>query len=64
MYADDTTIFNIGKDISELQRNSDNTGLVKQYFETNNLFINPTQTHFILFQTKQYRQRSKFKILI
>jgi hypothetical protein len=30
----------------------------------NNLFINPTKTHCILFQTKQRRQESKLKILI
>jgi hypothetical protein len=35
MYADVTSIFNIGQDISEFQRTtSDNTGLVEQYFET------------------------------
>jgi hypothetical protein len=36
MYADDTSLFNIGQDTNEPQRTtSDNTGLVKQYFETN-----------------------------
>jgi hypothetical protein len=50
---------NTGQDINELQKTtSDNTGLVEQYFETNNLFITSTKTH-ILFQTKQCRQESK-----
>jgi hypothetical protein len=36
MYADDTSVFNIGQDTNESQRvTSDNTGLVEQYFETN-----------------------------
>jgi hypothetical protein len=65
MCADDTSILNIGQDINELQKTtSDNTGLVEQYFEINNLFINPTKTHYILFRTKQCRQESNLKILI
>jgi hypothetical protein len=39
MYADDTSIL-IGQDIKELQekkKTSESTGLVEQYFETNNL---------------------------
>jgi hypothetical protein len=41
---------------------SDN--IVEQYFEINNLFINPSKTHYILFQKKQCRQESNLKILI
>jgi hypothetical protein len=64
MYADDTSILNIRQDINELQNiTSDNTGAVEQYFEINNLFINPSKTH-ILFQPKQCRQESNLKILI
>jgi hypothetical protein len=44
----------IGQDINELQKNtSENTGLVEQYFEKNNLSINPTKTNYILLQMKQ-----------
>jgi hypothetical protein len=32
--------------------------------QINNLFINPTKTHYILFQTKQFRQESNLTILI
>jgi hypothetical protein len=65
MYADDTSILNIGQDINELQIIiSDNIGVVEQYFEINNLFTNPSKTHYILFHTKQCRQESNLKILI
>jgi hypothetical protein len=54
MYAYDTSVLNIGQDIIELQKTtSENTGLIEQYFETNNLFINPTKTHYIILQMKQ-----------
>jgi hypothetical protein len=54
MYADGTSILNTGQDINELQNiTSDNIGVVEQYFEINNLFINPSETRYILFQTKQ-----------
>jgi hypothetical protein len=46
MYADDTSILNIGVDIQEL-KNLDNTGLVEHYFETSNLFINPAKTLYV-----------------
>jgi hypothetical protein len=65
MHADDTSMLNIGQDINELQkRTSENTGLVEQYFETSNLSIHPTKTHYILFQKKQCRQESELMILI
>ena len=65
MYADDTTIMNVGHDIKELQKiTAANTGVVEQYFEINNLVINPSKTHYILFQTKHRRQESNLKILI
>jgi hypothetical protein len=51
MYADDTSILNIGHDIHELQNiTSDNIGVVEQYFEINSLFINPSKTQYILFR--------------
>jgi hypothetical protein len=54
MYADDTTIMNVGHDIKELQKiTAANTGVVEQYFEIDNLLINPFKMHYIFFQTKQ-----------
>jgi uncharacterized protein YxeA len=65
MYADDTSILNIGQDMNELQNTtSNNTGVVEQYFEINNLSINPSETHYIFFQTRQCRQESNLKILV
>jgi hypothetical protein len=65
MYADDTSILNIGQDINELRNiTSDNIGVVEQYFEINNLFIYPSETHYILFQAKQCGQGSILQILI
>jgi hypothetical protein len=49
MYADDTLILNIRQDINELQITSDNIGVAKQYLKMNNLFINPSKTHYMLF---------------
>jgi hypothetical protein len=64
MYADDTSILNVGQDMNELQNTtSNNMGVVEQYFEINNLSINPSETHYILFQTRQCRQESNLKIL-
>jgi hypothetical protein len=42
MYAGDTPVLSIKQDLNEFQKTSENTGLVEQYFETNNLSINPT----------------------
>jgi hypothetical protein len=65
MYDDDTSILNVGQDMSELQNTtSNNTGVAEQYFEINNLSINPSKTHYILFQTRQCRQESNLKILV
>jgi hypothetical protein len=56
---------NVGQDLNELQNTtSNNIGVVEQYFEINNLSINPPKTHYILFQTRQCRQESNLKILI
>jgi hypothetical protein len=41
-----------------------NNRVVEQYFEINNLSINPSKTHYILFQTRQCRQQSNLKILV
>jgi hypothetical protein len=42
MYADDASVLDLGKDMNELHNtNSNNIGEIKQYFEANNLFINP-----------------------
>jgi hypothetical protein len=44
MCADDTSILNVGQDMNELQNTTpNNTGTVEQYFEINNLSINPSQ---------------------
>jgi hypothetical protein len=64
MYADDTSILNVGQDINELQNTSNNTEVAEQYFEINNLSIYPSKTHYILFQTRQCRQESNLKILV
>jgi methionine aminopeptidase len=63
MYANDTSILNIGKDINELQSTtSETTCFIKQYFETNNLSVNSTKTHYI--SSKQSNESSELKILI
>jgi hypothetical protein len=55
---------NIGQDVNDLQiTTSENTGLVKQYFDANNLSINPTKTCYFQFQIKQHRQESELKYL-
>jgi hypothetical protein len=42
MYVDDTLILNVGQDMNELKNTtSNNTGIVEQYFEINNLSLNP-----------------------
>jgi hypothetical protein len=65
MYADDTLILNVGHDMNELQNTtSNNIGVVEKYFEINNLSINPSKTHYILFQTRQCRQESNLKIVV
>jgi hypothetical protein len=51
--------------MNELQiTTSNNTVVVEQYFEMNNLSINPSKTHYILFQTRRCRQESNLKILV
>jgi hypothetical protein len=63
MYADDTSILNVGRDMNELQNTtSNNTRVVEQYFEINNISINPSKTHYILFHTRQCRQEGNLKI--
>jgi hypothetical protein len=65
MYADETLILNLGQYMNELQNmTSNNIGEIKQYLEINNLFINLSKTHYILFQAKQCKQESNLKILI
>jgi hypothetical protein len=65
MHADDISILNVGQDRNELQNTtSNNTAQVEQYFEINNLSINPSKTQYILFQTRQCRQESSLKILV
>jgi hypothetical protein len=52
---------NIGQDRNDPHhRPPPQIGLVHQYIEANNLFINPTKTHYILFQM-QCRQESELK---
>jgi hypothetical protein len=53
MDANNMSILNVWQDMNELQNmTSNNRGEIRQYFETNNLFINLPKTHYILFQTK------------
>jgi hypothetical protein len=57
MYADDTTILNVGKYLEELETAiSTNTSRVIHYFESNNSYTNFNKTNFITFHTK----KSKF----
>jgi hypothetical protein len=47
MYANHTSILNIGQDTNELQKpTSENTGLEEQYFETTYLQIQSKHTTF------------------
>jgi hypothetical protein len=56
---------NIRQDTNKIQNiTSDNIGVEEQYFEIYNLFINTSDPHYILFQTKQCRQENYIKILI
>jgi hypothetical protein len=65
MYADDTSILNVGLDMNELQNTtSNNTGVIEQYFEINNLSIIPSKTNYILFHIRQCRHESNLKILV
>jgi hypothetical protein len=51
--------------MKELQNmTSNNIGVVKQYFKINNLFINPSKTHYVLFQARQGKQEANLKFLI
>jgi hypothetical protein len=60
MYADDTTIMNVGHDVNELQKiTAANTGVVEQHFEINNLLINPSK-HTTSFPRQNIADR-KFK---
>jgi hypothetical protein len=59
-----TSILNVGQDLNELQNTASNNIVVEQYFEINNLSINPSKTHYIVFQTRQCRQESNLKILL
>jgi hypothetical protein len=63
MYADDTSIMNMGRNLDELGIvTSDNIGKVIQYFEANNLHINLNKTNFIVFQMRRNKLVSKLKI--
>jgi hypothetical protein len=58
MYADDTSILNEGQDMNELQNTtSNNTGIVEQYFEINNLSINPSKTQLYSLSDKKMQSR-------
>jgi exonuclease III len=65
IFADDTSILNMGQDTKELQNNTLlNIGRVEKYFDMNYLFINPIKTQCIFFQTKQSKQDLKFTIQV
>jgi hypothetical protein len=65
MYSDGTSMLYVGQDLNELENTtSNNIGVVEQYFEINNLCINASKTHYILFQTRQCRQESNLKVLV
>jgi hypothetical protein len=48
MYADDSSILNVGQDMNELQNTTSNNTEVEQYFEINSLCINPSKTLYSL----------------
>jgi hypothetical protein len=63
MYADDTSILNMGRNLDEFGIvTSDNISKVIHYFEANNLHINLNKTNFIAFQTRRDKLVSKLKI--
>jgi hypothetical protein len=65
MYADDTSILNIGENLVNLENvTHTNTNKITQYFETNNLFTNLSKTNFILFQKKQRKDASELSVTI
>jgi predicted DNA-binding protein YlxM (UPF0122 family) len=65
MYADDTSILNVGRNLDELRKvTSDNISKVLQYFEANNLQTNLNKTNFTVFQTKRNKLVSKLKLTI
>jgi hypothetical protein len=59
------SVLNMGQDMNELQETiTENTGLVEQCFETNNLSMNSIKTRYCLFQMKQCWQEIELKIVI
>jgi hypothetical protein len=65
MYADDTSILNVGENLAELEKATcGNTNKVTRYFEANNLFTNFSKTNFILFQMRKRRDASELSVVI
>jgi hypothetical protein len=63
MYADHTSILNVGENLTELEKVTyANTNKVTQYFEANNLFTNSSKTNIILFQMKQRIDASELSV--
>jgi hypothetical protein len=65
MYADDTSVLNVGMNLEELEKATTvNIGKVTWYFEVNNLCTNLLKSNFILFQSKQSKIVSILKVVI
>jgi hypothetical protein len=65
MYADDTSVINVGSNLEELGKaTSVNIERVTHYFEANNLCTNLLKSNFLLFQRKQSKLVSNLKVVI
>lgn len=65
LFADDTSIINQGTTTENLELTTYiNTEQITDYFESNNLFINPAKTNYILFETHQRKQTSNITVTI
>jgi hypothetical protein len=65
MYADDTSVINVGSNLEELGKAmSVNIERVTHNFEVNNLCTNLLKSNFLLFQTRQSKLVSNLKVVI
>jgi hypothetical protein len=65
MYADDTSVLNVGMNLEELEKTTTvNIGKATRYFEVDNLCTNLLKSNIILFQSKQSKIVSNLKVVI
>lgn len=65
MYADNTSILNVGRKLDKLGKvTSDDMSKVIQYFVANNLHINLNKTNFTVFKTERNKSVYKLKLTI